>query len=241
MKVHRVKIKLISLLIFGSFSLPLISQVQRRIIVEEIPQHKIRHFIRTRSIDKMPDFSSIHASWGKNADQSEFNLIEKVFYLDYPVSETWDFYRHSNSLNMWNGKSVRFGLLLSKCTNSAINIRNSSFHEIDTGDIYFLNLKVLKGLFNIEVAFEIIKIDKWQRILEFSYIDNNKSLGKQSIQFFDDGAGRTKIIHRSYFKSNSFIRDKIFYPHFHKKFIREFHRNMARLIESRRLPFIIMS
>jgi hypothetical protein len=143
-------------------------------------------------------------------------------------------------LEMWNGKSVRFGVLLSKGTNTVINSYNSSFHEIDTGDVYFLNLKLLKGLLNVEVAFEIITIDLKQRIMEFSYIDNNKSLGKQSIQFLDNGAGKTKIVHLSYFKSKSSVRDNVFYPVFHKKFIREFHKNMSSLIKMRRLPFTVL-
>jgi hypothetical protein len=219
---------------------PGISQVIKRINIDEIPQRKIRNYIVSRSIDEMENYSSIHASWKKDIDESHFNVIEKSFLLNYKLAETWEFYRHANIFNIWNGKSVRFGLLLAKSSNSVINSYNSSFHEIDTGDVYFLNLRLLKGIFNVEVAFEIINIDMTQRLIEFSYIDHNKSLGKQSIQFVDNGAGKTKIIHRSYFRSNSFIRDKIFYPYFHRKFINEFHKNMSRLIENRRIPFTII-
>ena len=227
-------------MVFGFLVLPGFSQGPK-INVEDIPQRKIRNYIVSRSIDKMDDFSSIHASWKKDIDESNFNIIEKTFYLNYNLSDSWEFYRHANTLKMWNGKTIRFGLLLSKCTNSAINIINSSFHEIDTGDVYFLNLKLFKGIFNVEVAFEITEIDSKQRIMEFSYIDNNKSLGKQTIQFFEDGSGKTKIVHRSYFKSDSRIRDKLFYPYFHKKFINEFHRNMCKLIRNRNLPFTIIN
>ncbi len=238
----RFNIKLIILIaVFGYSVQPAVPQGVNRINVAEIPQRKIRNYIVSRSIDKMDNFSLIHASWKKGIDKSDFNIIEKTFLLNYGLNDSWDFYRHANALKMWNGKSVRFGLLLSKCTNSVINIINSSFHEIDTGDVYFLNLKLIKGLFNVEVAFEIIDIDPVQRVMEFSYIDDNKSLGKQSIQFFENGSGKTRIVHRSYFKSNSNIRDKLFYPYFHKKFIKEFHRNMGLLIKNRKLPFTIQS
>jgi hypothetical protein len=90
----------------------------------------------------------------------------------------------------------------------------------------------MKGLINIPVAFEIIDIDRKKQILEFSYIDNNKSLGKQTIQFFDNGDGRTMIVHRSYFRSKSWLRNELLYPGFHKKFIKEFHKNMKHLIIS---------
>jgi hypothetical protein len=238
----RVRIKLIILLfVFGSSLQLAFSQIPVRINLKEISQRKIRNYIVSRSIDKMDNFSLIHASWKKGIDESNFNVIEKTFLLDYGLSDSWEFYRHANTLKIWNGRSVEFGLLLSKGTNSVINMTNSSFHEIDTGDIYFLNLKLIKGLLNVEVAFEIIAIDPIHRVMEFSYIADNKSLGKQSIQFFDDGSGGTRIVHRSYFKSNSNIRDKLFYPHFHKKFIREFHQTMGKLIKNRRLPFTIQS
>jgi hypothetical protein len=237
----RINLKqIIIFMIYGFLVLPGFSQGPK-INVEDIPQRKVRNYIVSRSIDKMDDFSSIHASWKRNFHESDFNIIEKTFFLNYSPSDSWEFYRHANTLKMWNGKTVKFGLLLSKCTNSAISTFNSSFHEIDTGDVYFLNLKLFKGLLNVEVAFEITRIDSKQRIMEFSYIDNNKSLGKQCIQFFDDGWGNTKIVHRSYFKSDSNIRDKLFYPYFHKKFINEFHRNMGKLIQNRNLPFTIIN
>jgi hypothetical protein len=223
--------KLIILVCISGFFLQLCeAQSLTKINISEIPQRKIRNYIVSRSIDKMDDYSSIQASWKEDIVESDFNVIEKTFFLNYGLSEAWDFYRHANILRVWGGKSVGFGLLISKGSNSVINTTNCTFHEIDTGDVYFLNLKLLKGLFNVEVAFEIINIDVEKRIMEFSYIDNNKSLGKQSIQFFDNDQETTKIIHRSYFKSNSNIRDKMFYPHFHKKFINEFHKSMSRYI-----------
>ena len=136
---------------------------------------------------------------------------------------------------VWNGRSVRFSLLISKFTNAITYKKNISFPEVDTGQVYFLDIKLLKGLFNIPVAFEIINIDPLLQKVEFSYIDNNKAIGKQTIQFFDNGTGGTKIVHTSYFKSQSLIRDDIFYPIFHKKFIKEFHANMKRQIKNTEL------
>ena len=107
--------------------------------------------------------------------------------------------------------------------------------EIDTGQVYFLNLRLLKGLLNVPVAFEIINIDAGNKIVEFSYIDSNKERGKQTLKFSDNGDGCTSILHLSYFKSNSTIRDAMFYPLLHRKFIKEFHRNMKQGIENRQL------
>lgn len=211
-----------------------VSQSLKRINLNEIPQRKIRNYIASRSIDKMDDFTLIHASWKNEIDETGFNVVEKTFFLKNKLSNVWDFYRHANTFEIWNGKSIRFGLLITKYSKSVVYATNLTCPEVDTGQVYFLNIRLIKGLFNIPVAFEIINIDQLQRIVEFSYIDNNKSQGKQTIQFFDDGNGHTRIVHRSYFKSKSLFRDLWLYPYFHKKFIKEFHKNMNHLINNKK-------
>jgi hypothetical protein len=225
----------ILLFIFGISSMPCVSQSLNFINLELIPQRRVRHYIRSRSIDKMHDFSSIHASCKKDIKGSDFNFNEKTFYLKYDLSKVWACYSQGNPLKTWNGTDTGFGLLISKYSRSVIYASDTSFPAVDTGQVYFLNLRLLKGLVNIPVAFEIINIDRVKQLLEFSYLDNGKSQGKQTIQFFDNGDGRTMIVHRSYFKSKSWLRDDLLYPCFHKKFVKEFHRNMRHLIDNSRL------
>lgn len=227
-----VKAYLINLVfIFGLSSLSGFSQSLKKINFEEIPQRKVRKYIRSRGIDHMQSFSAIHASWKNDVDESDFKAIEEVFYLKNKLSDVWESYRHANPVKIWNRQSVRLGLLILKWSNSIIYTNDSSSSEVDTGQVCFLNLRLMKGIFNVPVAFEITDIDCNKQILEFSYIDNNKSQGKQSIKFFDNGDGRTRIVHRSYFKSDSWLREDLFYPWFHRKFIKEFHENMGQHIK----------
>jgi hypothetical protein len=223
---------LIYLFLSGFISQSSLSQIPQTIKLEEIPQRKVRNYMVSSQIDQMNDFSAIHSSWKSNNSESDFNINEKTFYLNARLPAVWDCYRHVNFVRAWNGKSVRFGLLIVKSTNTVIYPKNSVLPEADTGQVYFLELKLMKGLFNIPVAFEITHIDEALQIIEFSYIDGNKSEGKQTIRFFDNGDGTTRIVHRSYFRSNSSFRDNILYPFFHKKFIREFHENMKEYLEN---------
>lgn len=220
-----VPAKTITVILLLGFSLSGISQ-KLRINFEDIPQKTIRKFIKAKSIDKMPDFSLIHSSWKNDSDQSEFHYNEKVFYLKDVLSDVWDGYSHVNLTKPLLGRSIRFGLLISKCSNSVIYSNNSSFTQLDTGQVYFFDLRFIRGLINIPVAFEVTSIDPINQIIEFSYLDINKSTGKQTMQFTDGGNGITRIVHRTYFKSNSRIRDNLLYPHFHKRFITQYHRNM---------------
>jgi hypothetical protein len=222
---------IILLLVYGFYLLPCLSQDDKTINIEEISQRKVRKYIVSRSIDRMPDFYQIHASWNRGSEESHFHVNEKTFILGYSFSDVWECYRHTSPVKMWNCVSSGFGLLVSKSLNSAFYANDPSFPDIDTGQVYFLNLRLMKGLFNVPVAFEIIVLDAKRQVMEFSYIDNNKTLGKQTISFFDNGAGTTRIVHRSYFKSGSALRDGLFYPHFHKKFIKDFHNHMCDLLK----------
>ena len=86
------------------------------------------------------------------------------------------------------------------------------------------------GLVKVPVAFEIITVDEKEKVIEFSYMDDNKSKGVQRIKYTTADNGKIKIVHTSYFKSNSRFRDKFMYPFFHKRIINSFHRNMRKLL-----------
>jgi hypothetical protein len=221
------------LIICGLFNLSVFAQTGKPINLDEISQKNVRKYIASRSIDQMDDFSSIQPSWKKETAESDFHVIEKEFFFRQKLSDIWSFYREASSYEMWNGRSVKFGLLLLKHQNSVIYSGNKSFPAIDTGQIYFLDVKLLKGILNVPLAFEITGIDQEHKIIELSYIDHNTSRGKQTLQFFDNGDGRTRIVHLSYFKSESAIRDDYLYPYFHEKFIMEFHRNMRKLYRNK--------
>jgi hypothetical protein len=225
---RNIKKYLLSFFLIFEITLQCISQSPCSINLKEIRQRKVRRYISLRGIDQMQNFNLLQPSWKKGTDISDFHLNEKVFFLKNSLPDVWESYRGINPAETWNHHSIRLGLLISKCTNSVTYTRNQVFPEIDTGQVYFLNLRLIKGIFNIPVAFEITNIDFSRQLMEFSYIENNKSLGKQSIRFFDHGDGKTRIVHQSYFRSGSNFRDNFLYPIFHKKFIREFHRNMQR-------------
>jgi hypothetical protein len=224
--------KTVFLFFIGLSTICCLSISMSTINLERIPYRKVRKYIAERGIDRMNDFSLIHASCKKETIEPDLNVSQKVFYLKYSPAEVWNCYRNIDPLKTWNRKSLGFGLMISKSSNYVTYIDNTTPIKVDTGQVYFLNLRLLIGLLNIPVAFEIINIDENRKVAEYSYIDNSKARGKHVLEFLDDGNGGTKIVHRSYFKSESSFRDKFLYPIFHKKFIKEFHRNMRQTIQN---------
>lgn len=225
------KTNLILSILFIIISLPGYAQRPQTISLGEIPQKQLRKYIEARDINYMQNFTSIQASWNKGTDKSTFHIHEKLFFLNYKLDDVWKCYRNAKPVVTWNTHFIRIGLLISKASNSVTYLNNINSPIVDTGQVVFLDLRLWRGIFNVPLAFEITNIDPHLKILEFSYIDSNTSKGKQTVQFFDNGDGRTRIIHSSYFKSDSHFRDKFLYPHFHSKFIRQFHRNMKHELQ----------
>jgi hypothetical protein len=123
---------------------------------------------------------------------------------------------------------VSFGLLVSTWNNEILYRGDQNYTGIDTGQVIFVNLRILKGLYNLAVGLEIVDIDNTRKSITYSYIKGGKSRGKQTLYFRPTGKGYTRIIHQTAFKGDSFIRDRYLYPYFHRIAINEFHRNMKK-------------
>jgi hypothetical protein len=174
-------------------------------------------------------FSDIKASWKGLVCEDDFNIQKKTYHIKDDISDVWTKYKTTSPAESWNGKRVMFGLLVSKTLNKPI-YSGDSFDEIQPGQVIYLNLKLLK-FYNLAMAFEVLVVDSEKRIIEFSYLEGNKSQGKQCLQFVESENGTTNIIHSSYFKSDSKMRDKFLYPFFHTRTTNEFHRIMKRIIK----------
>lgn len=225
-----------ALVLWIAFIPGLYSQTVKSINVEKIPQKKVRKYILLRKIDRMTNFDAIQPSWKTGVKETDFRVTEKKFRVNGSPSEVWNCYHNASPLRTWNGHTYKLGLMLLKNSNSVLYTSNTSFPSIEVGQVFFLNLKLLFRLVNLPVAFEVINVDERNKTLEISYLDDNKSLGKQTITFSDYGNGRTLIVHRTYFRSDSWFRDVFLYPHFHKLFIKEFHRNMMNIYKNSQSP-----
>jgi hypothetical protein len=218
---------------FGFFQIQNIDgqSLNSEIKFELIKKKKVRQFLQEHQISNFQDFSSLQPSFIGKTSMDNFHFHEKKYTVRENLLNVWEYYIKSNPVETWDGRKIDFGLLVSKNTNLILYETEGTFTSIDTGQVYFLNLKLLVGLYNLPVAFEIINVDDTKKVIEFSYIEGNVSRGKQVLQFIRIDASTTQIIHRSYFSSGSKLRDGV-YPYYHCKIINGFHRNMKRIIRS---------
>lgn len=191
---------------------------------ELIPYKTVQAYIHQME-NNLVSFLDIKPSWTGNAEG--YNSQSKTYKIKGSINDVWAKYKETSPTESWNGKKVMFGFMYSKNQKKPV-YGGDNVSQIKPGQVIFLNLKLLK-FYNLAMAFEVLAVDDAKKIIEFSYIEGNASQGKQTLQFVDTEDGNTEIIHSSYFKSDSKLRDKI-YPFFHTRTTNEFHRIMKKLI-----------
>ena len=197
--------------------------------LRQIKQNKVRNFIVKQQNQQIEYFSDLEVSVHQDDDLTNFMNYEKIFTVKAQSDEVWDMYKYSCQTDVWDINRVSVGMLFSK-RSQTVFYADQDIYGLEEGQIYYLNLKILNGFYNLPVVFEIINVDYENKLFEFSYLKGGKAQGKQTIQFIDTEDGNTRIIHNSFVKSKSKFRDKYLYPFFHNKIINEFHGNMRRLI-----------
>jgi len=195
--------------------------------VNKIPQQKVRDYLQSQKANQINTILDIKPSLQPNSDNSGFRVDERIYLVKGSLDKVWQHYVVTNPGDSWNGKKVSFGLLLSKKDKKVV-YEGESVARIDTGQVLYLNLKLLNGLANLATVFEFTSVDENNKTLEFSYINGNITEGKQNLRFTETAKGYTEIIHTTHYKSSSVLRDRV-YPFFHARMINDFHRNMKEL------------
>ncbi len=201
---------------------------------DKVTQKKVRNFLMEEENNGIELLTDIEPTMQANSNTEGYRIHSKEYFLKDSLNKIWQLYVNTNPGDSWDGKKVSFGLMYSNKDNKVV-YRDEHISQLDTGLVVFLNLKLMKGILNLPAVFEFITIDKVKRIIEFSYVDGNITRGKQRLQFTETAKGYTRILHTSFYKSGSSIRDRILYPYFHEKVSNEFHRNMKRLYFSQHL------
>jgi len=183
---------------------------------------------RTQLIEQFRDFKISFTSDDTIADYSSHT---KVYIVNADVETSWNYYVSAPANQYWKGPLTTVTKAYSKMRNELFIEQDSSLYPaIEVGVVYELDLQITK-FYTIPVQFEVTKIDVENRILETTYGEQNRSNGKQVMEFIGNG-DKTIIVHTAYFKSDNRIRDKKLYPVFHERCTDEFHLNAKRDIEA---------
>jgi hypothetical protein len=200
---------------------------------DRIEEQSVEAYLQRQIKNEVRTFSDVKPSLSSTSSTEGFCYHENEYVIKDSLEKVWAHYVYTNPADAWNASKMRFGMLFSKHSNQLV-YPNDVVQGIEPGQVVYLNLHVLK-IKNIATAFEIIRVDQNNEVIEFSYLNDNQTIGKQKLQFIETSRGFTKIVHCSYFKSKSVLRDHFLYPYFHTRLTNNYHRNMKRMYKSKNL------
>jgi len=193
-------------------------------------EEKIMVKMHEKKMEVAHQFRSFKTSLSESDNLATFYKHEKTYFMPGSIEDVWSLYCELGPKNMWSGPKNKFKSAYSKSSNTGYYKKEDSIPSATEGMVYELKLKILKVI-KVPVTFEITKMSDESKVIEFTYGLENKSHGKQVLQFESKEEG-TMITHTSFFKSGNKVRDKRLYPFFHEKCIDEFHENMIDWINN---------
>lgn len=163
------------------------------------------------------------------AEGEGFSKNSKTFLVKARPEAVWNAYRNSTPKQCWGGKRVSFGVLFD-APEKPLVYADGPYSGLKPGQIVFIQLRLLKGLYKLAVAHKVVAVDDEHKSLQICYMKKGASEGSQFISLKGTSEGFTEVIHDTYYKSKSKFRDKRIYPGIHEKVISEYHSNVVRSV-----------
>ena len=223
-----------SIFIFLLLTLPSLSLAQlafNDVDYHQIPFKKVKPYIERQAIAQtIEHFNELEPSCKNVEDFGTYQVYSRSYTIEQPLSVVWSMYKDSNPTSTWNTKKSKIGLMYLRNEDRLVYPSDSA-GSARLGQVIYLNLRMLQGMYNLVTSLEITRLDEDEKTIEFNYVRGGINDGKQVIKLIENSNGQTVLTHMSIVHSESPFRDRVIYPFFHNRLINAFHRNMRRLLE----------
>jgi len=226
--MHRLSLIITLFLLWNQATMAQLSYEDVR--YEAIPFRTVKTYLDSQREKAQVDcFADLRPTCENIEDFSAFYRYRRQYSFKQPIEQVWEAYRKANPTEAWTTKKSSCGLMYERESDRIIYPADS-VDGIMNGQILYMDIKLIRGLYHLATAFEITKVEDELGIIEVNYTESGINEGKQIIQMFETENGRTRIVHTTFIRSGNKIRDKYLYPYFHTRLINSFHRKMKRLI-----------
>jgi hypothetical protein len=195
-----------------------------------IKHEKVRRLLLDNGLKTLHDLSTQQSLCYNPADGKHYHKHVKSFIIEANIEISWNAYKTISPQETRNGSMVSFGLLYSRKRNE-IMYPGDAYSGIEAGQIIFLNLNLFGNILHLAVGHEITGVNDKEKTIKICYLQNGASTGTQLIQLKDIGNNKTEVTHETWYRSDSFFRDKVLYPGFHARGLAEFHENVRLKIQ----------
>tara|TARA_R110000868_G_scaffold154736_4_gene380991 strand:+ start:5336 stop:5998 length:663 start_codon:yes stop_codon:yes gene_type:complete len=183
-------------------------------------------------LEAIVDFPDRRPSVGDQVPD-DFSMMMTIEKLNQPLDKVWAAYTTVPPAIVWSGPRVNYAMAIDRDTQKVFYPDEASprFKE----RLMFMNYLNFVGKYMV-IGLEVTKIDHVKKEIEIAYLEGNASRGKQILKFKASKRG-TQINHISLYQSDSWFRDLVVYPFFHRLTTGEHHKKMKRLIlEDKKSP-----
>lgn len=195
-----------------------------------IKQKKVISLLQKNGLYSLQDLSALRSLAYDPADGKAYNKHIKSFEIQGSIDIVWNTYKTISPEETRVGNMVSFGLMFSRKRNT-IFYPGDRYTGMEPGQLIFLNLNLL-GLTQLAVGHEIVEVNDTERNFKICYLQNGASTGTQLIQLKQESENQTTVTHETWYRSDSFFRDRVLYPPFHEKGLTEFHESVKRKVEA---------
>lgn len=222
----------ITYIVFTIFAIQSFGQMSfDEIELDAIPYPKVRTYIDQQKRNSNANrIAELNPTCTEVSDFKGFYTYQRRYKVKAEISEVWSTYISASPTHSWKTRKSAVGLVYDRAYDK-LSYSTDTCNGSRIGQVLYLDLRLLKGLYHLATALEITNIQSDSSIIELSYVECGVNEGKQWIRMEEDSKGHTNITHISSIKSDSPFRDKVLYPYFHNRLINAFHRKMRKTLK----------
>jgi hypothetical protein len=207
-----------------------IKKVDLIINTERIKATQTIDYLRIHSLNTAKDLDSVlplcHSEGG------DFHLHRKAYESNHSFKDTWEAYNNIPPEKAWSGNNLMFSFAYDTIPGK-ISYSKDIYEGMKENQLIFIVIKLVFGIFRLAVTHFVHTISEDEKKVKLCYVKGGKSSGSQYIYFEELSANKTKIIHHTYYKSESNFRDKWLYPPIHEMIINQFHTNVKNYLAAK--------
>lgn len=198
--------------------------------MDAIPFRKVRSYLDQQQQNAhIEHLADLKTSCDGMHDLGDFFAYKKTYRVKAEKWKVWETYKNASPTQSWTNRKSTCAMVYERNKDRVV-YPEGKIEGIEQGQVLFMDLKLIKGLYHLATAFEITKVEDELGVIQIDYTEAGLNQGMQVIRMMDTEDGYTLIEHASFIRSGHQIRDRYLYPFFHNKLINAFHRKMRRMV-----------
>jgi hypothetical protein len=193
-------------------------------------EHTLEYLHKNR-LKNSDDLSKIVPVCYLEGVTKDFHSIIKTYDFQNPVDQVWDAYVNVPPSVAWSGRRIGFSFAYNPA-GEEFHYEDDVYRGLSDNQLIFIVIKICFGLIKIAVTHHVNRVDHQSKIIKLCYVEGGKSAGSQILRFEPTGPDSSKVIHETYYKSESDFRDKNLYPMLHMRIINQLHKNMKKYLRN---------